>query len=139
MLATRRIRDDGKGRHTSVRRELVLLPGGGAVVDTPGLRGVGLQGLDGSVDALFPDIVAFAERCRFRDCRHLVEPGCAVVDAVSTGRLSERRVERWRALHAESIEMGSRVADRRRQARPHSKFASKQQNAEARALKRGGW
>jgi ribosome biogenesis GTPase len=137
-LATRKIRDDGKGRHTSVRRELVLLPSGGSVIDTPGLRGVGLQTSGGGVAAVFPDIAALAARCRFADCSHRTEPGCAVRQAVAEGRLPERRLTSWRALHLEGADMSARGAERARwQAGKRSKFESKQQKANQRALRRG--
>ncbi len=86
VLSTKDIRADGKGRHTSVRRELVPLPGGGAIIDTPGLRGVGLQSAEQGLAATFPDVEASAEQCRFRDCSHQQEPGCAVRAAVEDWR-----------------------------------------------------
>lgn len=101
VLTTKRIRDDGKGRHTSVRRELVALPGGGAVVDTPGLRGVGLHSAPEGLAATFPDVEELATRCKFRDCSHGREPGCAIRAAVSTGHLSERRLDSWSRLQRE--------------------------------------
>lgn len=112
VLRTKQIRVDGRGRHTSVRRELVLLPGGGAVIDTPGLRGVGLRDAAGGVAAAFGDIEALVARCRFRDCSHTSEPGCAVLDALADGTLAHRRLESWRKLHAETVAM-----DRRRRGR----------------------
>ncbi len=102
VLATRPIRDDGKGRHTSVRRELVVIPGGGAVIDTPGLRGVGLQADAGSMEQAFPDVEALTRGCRFRDCRHAAEPGCAVTAALESGELRVRRWESWQKLHREA-------------------------------------
>ncbi len=101
VLATKEIRDDGKGRHTSVRRELVPLPGGGAVVDTPGLRGVGLQSASEGLASTFPDVEDLAAQCKFRDCSHGGEPGCAIRAAVSTGELSQRRLESWFRLQRE--------------------------------------
>jgi ribosome biogenesis GTPase len=112
VLATRAIRQDGRGRHTSVRRELVLLPGGGALVDTPGLRGVGLVDAAKALDATFADIAALAAHCRFTDCTHRTEPGCAVQRALAEGALAMGRYERWRKLTAETAE-----AERRRQRR----------------------
>jgi ribosome biogenesis GTPase len=102
VLTTRTIRDDGKGRHTSVRRELLVIPGGGAVIDTPGLRGVGLQRDSGSVGQAFPDIEALTHGCRFRDCRHEAEPGCAIRTALAAGELPVRRWESWRRLQKEA-------------------------------------
>jgi ribosome biogenesis GTPase / thiamine phosphate phosphatase len=114
VLAAKEIRPDGRGRHTSVRRELVMLPSGGAVIDTPGLRGVGLLEAEEGLAAAFDDIRSLAEQCRFRDCTHQAEPGCAVVAAVEDGRLSVRRVESWRRLRSESARITQRQAERRR-------------------------
>lgn len=101
VLATRAIRDDGRGRHTSVRRELVPLPDGGAVIDTPGLRGVGLIDAQQGMAHTFADVETFSHACRFRDCAHQSEPGCAVRDAVSRGNLPLRRFESWQHLQRE--------------------------------------
>ncbi|WP_243843129.1 MULTISPECIES: ribosome small subunit-dependent GTPase A [unclassified Mumia] len=100
-VATSAIRADGRGRHTTVRRELVALPGGGAVIDTPGLRGVGVTDSDGLVGA-FADVEELTASCRFADCGHQVEPGCAVRAALDAGVLSLRRYESWRALQREA-------------------------------------
>jgi ribosome biogenesis GTPase / thiamine phosphate phosphatase len=108
VLTTRAIREDGRGRHTSVRRELVLLPGGGAVIDTPGLRGIGLLDAGGGVAQAFPDIDGLAERCRFGDCEHHGEPGCAVADALAGGTLAVRRFESWQRLQREIAWMAAR-------------------------------
>ena len=91
----------GKGRHTTTARELTLLPGGGLLLDTPGLRGVQLWAADGGLDQAFADIVERAGRCRYRDCRHDGEPDCAVASAVADGTLSARRVAAHAALRAE--------------------------------------
>lgn len=110
VLTTRALRADGKGRHTTTYRALVPVPGGGAVLDTPGLRLVGMPGSAGTgapddplagVDRTFADVVALAARCRFRDCRHESEPGCAVLAALADGRLTARRLTSWRKLTAE--------------------------------------
>jgi ribosome biogenesis GTPase len=102
VLTTRTIRDDGKGRHTTVRRELLVIPSGGAVIDTPGLRGVGLQHDFGSVGQAFRDVEALALGCRFRDCRHETEPGCAIRAALAAGNLPVRRWESWQKLQREA-------------------------------------
>lgn len=94
-------RADGKGRHTTTWRSLVPIPGGGAVLDTPGVRAVGLlDGADG-LDLAFADVTALAAACRFTDCGHEVEPGCAVRAALETGELTARRWESWRKLQRE--------------------------------------
>jgi ribosome biogenesis GTPase / thiamine phosphate phosphatase len=114
VLITKEIRADGKGRHTSVRRELVQLPGGGCIIDTPGLRTVGLQDGGAGLAAAFPDVDKLARSCRFRDCSHESEPGCAVVEAVDSGDLAVRRLDSWRALQREIAWMAARTDARRR-------------------------
>lgn len=108
VLSTRAIRDDGRGRHTSVRRELVLLPGGGAVIDTPGLRSVGLMEAEEGLARTFADVEELAARCRFDDCAHGTEPGCAVTAALQDGTLSTRRWESWQRLRRETSVMSAR-------------------------------
>lgn len=96
------IRGDGKGRHTTTFRELVTLPGGGVLIDTPGLRGVGLW-LDGEgLDRAFADVEQLALACRFNDCEHDTEPGCAVHSALDDGTLDARRLLSWRKLQREA-------------------------------------
>lgn len=114
LLATREIRADGKGRHTTTTRDLVLLPGGGAVIDTPGLRGVGLWSADDGVEAVFPEIDALAGACRFADCGHVAEPGCAVLAAVADGSLPGRRYDSWRKLAREAAWIARRTDARLR-------------------------
>jgi ribosome biogenesis GTPase len=100
LLRAREIRaDDGKGRHTTTHRELVVLPGGGCVIDTPGLRE--LQLWEGDLDSSFADVEELAERCRFRDCSHTREPGCAVLAAVDDGVLPLDRLRSYRKLRRE--------------------------------------
>ena len=93
---------DGKGRHTTTTRNLLALPGGGVLIDTPGLRGVGLWDAESGVGQVFSEIEELAERCRFHDCAHDAEPGCAVRDAVESGELSHRRLESYRKLMREN-------------------------------------
>jgi energy-coupling factor transporter ATP-binding protein EcfA2 len=92
-MATQEIREaDSRGRHTTSHRQLVLLPGGGLILDTPGIREVGLIDADEGLAMAFDDIESLAETCRFRDCGHANEPGCAVRDALKTGALDP---DRW--------------------------------------------
>ncbi|MFC3076975.1 ribosome small subunit-dependent GTPase A [Phenylobacterium terrae] len=93
-LATGAVREtDGRGKHTTTHRELVLLPGGGLILDTPGMRELAFWDPGGGVSTAFAEIEALAEQCRFRDCRHETEPGCAVRAAREAGELAE---DRWR-------------------------------------------
>jgi len=93
---------DDRGRHKTVRRELIPLPGGGAIIDTPGLRELQLWVGAASVDTVFDDIARIAKGCRFRDCAHSGEPGCAVAEALTSGCLDADRWESFRKLRAES-------------------------------------
>ena len=103
VMPTRETRSvDGKGRHTTTHRELVVLPHGGVVLDTPGLRSVGVIANEEAIATAFPDIEELAEHCRFRDCGHDMEPGCAVLAAVDEGDLAESRLASWRKLGREA-------------------------------------
>ncbi|GHD90686.1 ribosome small subunit-dependent GTPase A [Streptomyces naganishii] len=103
VMDVRAIRDvDGKGRHTTTTRNLLPLPGGGVLIDTPGLRGVGLWDAGTGVGQVFSEIEELAEGCRFQDCAHGSEPGCAVLAAIDSGELPERRLESYRKLVREN-------------------------------------
>ena len=93
---------DGKGRHTTTARQLVELPGGALLIDTPGMRELQPWADEAAVDAVFDDIGALAGGCRFTDCAHAGEPGCAVAEAVAAGRLAADRVEHFRRLAREA-------------------------------------
>jgi ribosome biogenesis GTPase len=102
---------DGRGRHTTTRRELFLLPGAGLLIDTPGMRELKPWLPDGAeVDDAFEDIAAIAEACRYRDCVHAGEPGCAVRAAIEAGELPADRVGSWQKLAREQTELGPRQA-----------------------------
>lgn len=102
LLRTSDVREiDSKGRHTSTSRQLVLLPGGGLLIDTPGMRELQLWDSGETLGDAFADIEALAEGCRFRDCRHVQEPGCAVRAAAASGTLAASRLESFRKLAAE--------------------------------------
>lgn len=92
---------DSRGRHTTTHRELFELPGGALLVDTPGIRALEVGGAETGVDAAFDDVATLASQCRFSDCRHEGEPGCAVRAAIVDGRLSEARLESSRKLERE--------------------------------------
>jgi ribosome biogenesis GTPase len=121
LLATGAVRDDGAGRHTTTRRELVLLPGGGLVVDNPGMREVHLWLADEGLEDAFPDIADLAAACRFADCRHDGEPGCAVRAALDDGRLAPERWRSYEELRRELAELEASLERRgrsRRRGRP---------------------
>lgn len=128
---TREVRvSDHRGRHTTVSRELIQLPGGGLVIDTPGLRAVGMWDSAEGIDHAFADVACIAEECRFRDCRHEGEPGCAVEVAVASGALPARRLESYRELQAEARYVSEQVDLRARQER------KREDKMLARAIKR---
>ena len=101
-LDTQGLRNDDKGRHTTTHRELILLPDGGMVIDTPGMRELGMWDSGTGVDRTFAEIEALACKCRFRDCTHGSEPGCAVRKALSNGSVSEERWLSYQKLKAEN-------------------------------------
>ncbi|MBL8717546.1 MAG: ribosome small subunit-dependent GTPase A [Myxococcales bacterium] len=105
---------DQKGRHTTTRRELFVRPAGGVVIDTPGTREVGLWDADEGVDDAFVEIVSLAAGCRFGDCAHTVEPGCAVRAAVARGELEAERVERYLRVRAGTASRAARVGRAKR-------------------------
>ena len=114
LLATAEIRADGRGRHTTTHRELVLLPGGGLVLDTPGMRELQLwESADGLGEA-FTDVEALAARCRFSDCAHHREPGCAVRDAIRRGELPAERYASYEKLKRELHRLEIRLDKRAR-------------------------
>lgn len=108
------VRQDGKGRHTTVSREIIELPTGGSVIDMPGVRGLGLWDADEGIGATFSDIEQLAESCRFRDCTHTNEPGCAVKQAVEEGALSADRLESYIRLREESQQVKERREEAQR-------------------------
>lgn len=111
--ATGAIREsDGRGRHTTVSRALKPLPGGACLIDTPGLREIKLTGDEDLADAGFEDIEALAGDCRFRDCRHEKEPGCAVRTAVEAGELDPARLASWSKLGGEIARAGESALQR---------------------------
>jgi ribosome biogenesis GTPase / thiamine phosphate phosphatase len=113
--------DDSRGRHTTTHRELFVLPGGGLLVDTPGIRSLEVAGADDGVETVFDDIADLATSCRFSDCSHTTEPGCAVRGAVHDGRLSEDRLASHRKLERE-LAHTERKGDPRAQAEERKRW-----------------
>lgn len=114
IQSTTPVRQDGKGRHTTVSREIIELPQGGSVIDMPGVRGLGLWDADEGIGATFSDIEDLAQKCRFRDCTHTNEPGCAVKQAVKEGELSSDRLESYVRLREESEQVKVRREEAQR-------------------------
>jgi ribosome biogenesis GTPase / thiamine phosphate phosphatase len=115
LMKTASVAADGTGRHTTSHRELVRLPGGSLVIDTPGLRE--LQFWEGDLGSAFEDIESLATECRFRDCTHAREPGCAVLGAVDGGRLELDRLRSWRKFQRELASIAARSDKRLHAAR----------------------
>lgn len=113
-IATQGIRaGDDKGRHTTTARHMHRLPGGAWLVDTPGMRELQLTDVQSGLDDVFAEIVELASDCRFADCSHISEPGCAVLAAIDDGRLDTDRVKRWRKLVREEAANRESIAERR--------------------------
>lgn len=125
---------DGRGRHTTTARELVPLPGGAVVMDTPGVRGFGLFDADGGLDEMFHDLEYLFQRCRFSDCAHESEPGCAVQSALAEGTLDTRRWNSYLKLQRELAALSRRhdaAARRAYQREWHQKVVSAGQGQRA--------
>lgn len=115
-LATTAVRSDSKGRHTTTHRELIPLPGGAVLIDTPGLRGLQLWDAAEGLDRTFAEVEALALNCRFTDCGHVTEPGCAILAALGDGTLDPRRWESYQKLQRELQHLARRQDARLRQA-----------------------
>jgi ribosome biogenesis GTPase len=126
---TRAVRvSDGRGVHTTVSRELIQMPGGGVLIDTPGLRAFGLTGSEEGIASAFPEIDLASRSCRFRDCTHKDEPGCAVREAVESGALQAERVASYHKLMSEAQVFATKTdarlrAERERKRKTISKAA----------------
>jgi ribosome biogenesis GTPase len=137
LLTTREIRDDGQGRHTTTRRELVQLPGGGLVIDTPGMRELQLWVAEEGLEETFEDVTSLFEHCRFSDCRHESEPGCAVKEAIAEGTLAPERWESYLKLEAELAHLERRLdkratSEERKRWKSLSRFAREASRAKGR-------
>lgn len=113
--------DDAKGRHTTTARTFYRLPNGGWLLDTPGMRGLEVTDASEGVEDVFKDIVALAEQCRFNDCAHNTEPGCAVQAAIEAGQLMVKRLKRWQKLATEEAHSSATMADRHQRDRAFGK------------------
>ena len=130
---TKQLAEDGTGRHTTTARQLIRLPGGALLVDTPGLREVQLWDADEGIEQAFADVDDLAADCRFNDCAHQQEPGCAVQAAIDEGRLPRERLESYRALQRELKRLAMKQDAR---LRAESK---KERVAFARSLRKQSW
>ena len=128
-------RGETKGRHTTTSRSLHRMQGGGMVVDMPGMRELGLHDVSGGIEALFEDITDLAAQCKFRDCAHESEPGCALQAAIKAGTLDADRVDRWHKLRSEEELNTASMGLTRREARLLAR-GDKAAQAKARNLRR---
>lgn len=127
-MATAAVREDGKGRHTTSHRESVRLASGALLVDTPGVRALAPWDADAGVEATFADVESAAAGCRFADCAHAGEPGCAVGAAVEAGALDAERLAAWRALRRELAHLARQVNERAAaEAKAHTKLMTRAQ------------
>jgi ribosome biogenesis GTPase / thiamine phosphate phosphatase len=133
LQATRKIAEDGRGRHTTTSRQLIRLPGGALLVDTPGLRELQLWDADEGIHEAFADVDELAAECRFNDCSHTREPGCAVHAAINEGRLPLSRLHSYRRLERELERLALRQDARLRSE------ARKKRAAFARSMRRPSW
>jgi ribosome biogenesis GTPase / thiamine phosphate phosphatase len=136
VMRTQALRKDGKGRHTTVTRELHRVAGG-LIIDGPGLRGVGITGSAG-LDLTFADVVGLAELCRFADCSHSNEPGCAVLAAIDDGELPRHRLDAWRQLTAEGFRQELR-RDARLRAEQNRKLRVQHRSQRRAYREKGQW
>lgn len=135
VLETQDVREgDGKGRHTTAHRELIALPGGGAIIDTPGLRTLSLGSMGEGVAQAFPEIDTLASGCRFTDCRHETEPGCAVLAALDDRTLDPERLEGFVRIRrdVENAALRADIAAWRRTTRSWGRVAREAQRVRAR-------
>jgi len=121
-LETQAVSATGEGRHTTVRRELIRLDGGALVIDNPGMREYGILGAQDGMEGGFSDIAALASGCRYRDCSHTGEPGCAVLEAVQSGMVSREHFDNYLKLRGESEFYQMSYAQKRKKDRDFGKF-----------------
>jgi ribosome biogenesis GTPase len=117
------LRNDDKGRHTTTKRELFLLPGGGLVIDTPGMRELGLWDADEGLDEMFGDIERLFGQCGFSDCNHESEPNCAIKAALESGELAQERWESYRSLKRDASYSEDKAEYLRKKSAEHQKSA----------------
>jgi len=124
-LPTRNVSGTGEGVHTTSRRQLLVLGSGAILVDTPGMRELGILGASDGVDAAFSDISEFAAQCRFADCTHTQEPGCAVLAALESGTLDQDRFQNYLKLRKEAAYHGMSYVEKRKKDKAFGRMAKK--------------
>ena len=124
---------DYKGRHTTTWREMVMLPGGGMLIDNPGMRSIGITGDEGLVAAAFDDVEALIKQCKFSDCQHRTEPGCAIKAAIADGHLAEERFENYKRLQREIYIVSVKKSQRSRRGADLTKAVKRRDRSEREA------
>ncbi len=122
LLKTKAVSGTGEGRHATVRRELILLEGGALVIDNPGMRELGILGAESGIDGSFSDITSLTSSCRYRDCIHTREPGCAVLEAVKSGEINQDHYENYIKLREESEFCQMSYAEKRKKDRDFGRY-----------------
>ena len=136
VQATQPVReDDDKGRHTTTRRSIHFLDSGGLLLDTPGMRELQLADCEHGVDETFPEIAELAARCRFSNCKHDNEPGCAVREAVQSGALDERRLVSYQKLMREQAFNAATLAEKRARDREFGRYVRSVMNSKRKQSK----
>mgnify|MGYP002732546409 CR=1 FL=1 len=139
VMAVQEIReDDSRGRHTTTHRQLILLKSGVMTIDTPGMRELGMWDLTEGLGGAFADVEQYLGSCRFADCKHQSEPGCAVKAALASGELSEERWENYCGLTAEASYVDDRAAYQRKKQQWHKDIAMLNRHRETVAKRNGG-
>ncbi len=134
IMVTNGIReDDSKGRHTTTHRQLILLKSGAMIIDTPGMRELGMWDVSVGLGEAFADVEQFLGKCKFHDCKHQTEPGCAVKEAITNGELSKERWESYRKLGSEarySDDKGGLLRQKQQRNKEISKFSRQRKSAD---------
>lgn len=121
-LQTQSVSATGEGTHTTARRQLIVLKEGAMLIDTPGMREIGLIGVGDGVDRRYEDILALSKNCRYADCSHTQEPGCAILDAISSGNLSENRYSSYMKIKKESEYYEQSYVDKRKKDKAFGRY-----------------
>lgn len=122
ILETKAVSGTGEGRHTTVRRELIRIDGGALVIDNPGMREFGIFGAEGGIGSNYSDITSLSSSCRYRDCSHTGEPGCAVLEAVHSGEINQGHFKNYLKLREESEFYQMSYAEKRKKDRDFGKY-----------------
>ena len=121
-METSAVSGTGEGRHTTVRRELMRLDGGALVIDNPGMREFGILGAESGIASSYSDITDLASRCRYKDCSHAGEPGCAVLAAVVAGEITQESVDSFLKLREEAAFNDMSYAEKRKKDRDFGRY-----------------